>query len=481
MADATLEILIKAVDEMSATMRKIESNLEKTNKSIQKQTDNTGKAFTEATGNLLVLGNAASRVDSIFSSYTNMQIRVENATERVANAQDRLGDAQRDLERLQKSGTATADQLRDAEENLERASRGLTISQNNLERTQGQVIGTWINMGIQAIALVASVGSIITAINSLTAASIKFMLTPLGVALTALAVIVTVVALGLMSESRAHEAAKKTAEEHAKSVNELADAQRRANDERELWTKAIETAAEKAHAATNEKGSEELNLLSRIAEKKQSLAEIALGIENAKSVTELHLLQEKRDAEESSLSHLEKVYGARFKTTRDTQNAIIDASEASSKSEHGLISDTTLIWNAAHADRLKITKLWAEEVIKEYALVKAAADAMVESLSKVERLKAEAAAKAAQSNYRGYGAPGTPSTTTRYGSPIKGMQSGGFVEDTGIHLLHKGEYVTPANQTMKGGITINIENVYGVDERQISEALYERLRNTLTT
>ena len=94
MADAEIQILIKAVDEMSSTLKKVETNIGTMTKNSEKQTKSLGSAFTKLQGDLLILGNAASRVDSIFSSYVSMQLRLENATERVIGAQDRLTEAQ---------------------------------------------------------------------------------------------------------------------------------------------------------------------------------------------------------------------------------------------------------------------------------------------------------------------------------------------------------------------------------------------------
>ena len=76
MPDNQVEILIKAVDEASDTLKRIEKTVNDTQKNVSKNVENTSKSFTEQTGNLLVLGNAAGRVESIFSSYGNMQLRL---------------------------------------------------------------------------------------------------------------------------------------------------------------------------------------------------------------------------------------------------------------------------------------------------------------------------------------------------------------------------------------------------------------------
>ena len=125
MADAEIQILISAVDNMTATMKKIEGQLESSNRNIQKQTDVTSQTFDKQMGSLLVLGQMASRVDSIFISYMNVQIRLENATERVMNAQDRLTDAQDNLNKVMNDSKSSAEDVAKAQTQVERASRSL--------------------------------------------------------------------------------------------------------------------------------------------------------------------------------------------------------------------------------------------------------------------------------------------------------------------------------------------------------------------
>ncbi len=86
MPDSEVSILISAIDNMSTTLKKIEATLGQTQKSVEKQTAATTQTFDKQMGSLLILGDAANKVDNIFSSYQNMQLRLENASERVANA-----------------------------------------------------------------------------------------------------------------------------------------------------------------------------------------------------------------------------------------------------------------------------------------------------------------------------------------------------------------------------------------------------------
>ena len=228
MADEQITILIKAVDEMSAVVKKIEGNIEDLNSKTLKQNETTTQSFQNQVRTLLVLGNVASSVDRIFSSYQNLQLRLENATERVTSAQERLISAQEklldvqrsaqrlaiDLEKLSikerdskkkltklnetladmirrhvlpssKRYKETLQEIQDEELNLkeikldskqaqeknaqdivtakrqiEMSTRSLTIAENNLERANNQVIGTYINMGTSALSAVSSLAQL---------------------------------------------------------------------------------------------------------------------------------------------------------------------------------------------------------------------------------------------------------------------------------------------------------------------------------
>jgi len=211
MAEDEIRIIINAVDNMSATIDKIEKNLNKANQNILKQTKVTSKGFTEQTGNLLVLGQAAASVDRIFSSYQNMQLRIENATERVTGAQDRLAEAQYELNKVIDSGTASLEDIEQAQRKVDSASRGLTIAQNNLERANNAVVGSYINMGMQSVTLIASYNKIKDAIVALGTTS-TVALGAVGIAVGAL----------LIAYSKYNEASEKVKEK----TNELNDAEK---------------------------------------------------------------------------------------------------------------------------------------------------------------------------------------------------------------------------------------------------------------
>lgn len=195
MVDNRIQILIEGQDKISATLSNIESKIKKFGDENKTATDKMINSWQKGTNSLIAIGNAAASVDNIFSSLTNLSIRLENASERLANAQDRLEDSQlgvvranKDLVKIQKTynfvlknhledteyGIRVLDayeeasrRVEDAQKAEERATRGLIISENNLERAQNQVIGTYISIGIQSLSLIASIPSLISALSNL--------------------------------------------------------------------------------------------------------------------------------------------------------------------------------------------------------------------------------------------------------------------------------------------------------------------------
>jgi len=132
MADEEIQILISAQDEMSATLKRIEGNLDDFGKATKKQTQLTTDAFKSQITTLVSLGNIASSVDNIFSSYTNLQLRLENATERVTGAQERLRVAQERLTDAQKESQRTALSLEKLSVQEERSKKRLQELNNHL-------------------------------------------------------------------------------------------------------------------------------------------------------------------------------------------------------------------------------------------------------------------------------------------------------------------------------------------------------------
>jgi len=167
MADTQIEILIKAVDEFSTTLKKIDKNTTTMAKDVTKQTETMGESFSRAQGNVLVLGQAALSVGNIFDTYENTQIRVENASIRVEEAQKNVRDAQYELQKVMSDSTATAADIAKAQDDLATSSNRLTVAENGLQKANGDVWKSWVEMGLQGITLLASLPTLISTVISL--------------------------------------------------------------------------------------------------------------------------------------------------------------------------------------------------------------------------------------------------------------------------------------------------------------------------
>ena len=139
MGENEIQIIVRAVDDATKTLERIEGKIDRTNKDIAKSNEKLGESFQRNTDTLIALGNAAGTVDRIFSYYQNLQLRLENANLRVENSTDSLSDAQERLRRLQESGTATGYELADAQTQIDRSARSLEVAQNNLARANNAV------------------------------------------------------------------------------------------------------------------------------------------------------------------------------------------------------------------------------------------------------------------------------------------------------------------------------------------------------
>ena len=154
LSDAEVSILIKAVDEASAVLNNIGSNAQA---SSQKVT----ASWQESIKTLIAVGNVVNAVGNIFDSYHNLQGRIENAELRVIDAREALNK----LTEEGKQGT----------EEYVNAQRRLIISQNNLERANTAVVGTYIGMFASVGSLLISLPALATAIRGATAASLAFV------------------------------------------------------------------------------------------------------------------------------------------------------------------------------------------------------------------------------------------------------------------------------------------------------------------
>ena len=127
MPDQEISILIKAVDEATATLKNIEKQMVSSGKNMQETSKNTANAFTKTQGALLQLGQVAQGVHNIFETYERVNLRLENAQDRVENATIRLKNAQDSLRQA-------TQKLIDIEEKHQRDSITLERAKLNLER-----------------------------------------------------------------------------------------------------------------------------------------------------------------------------------------------------------------------------------------------------------------------------------------------------------------------------------------------------------
>jgi hypothetical protein len=226
--DERIEILIKAVDEASQTLKNIEKQIQTTAKNSEKANVSLGDSFKKVQGAMLNLGQVAQGIHNIFETneratrnLENAQDRLENATLRLKQAQQDLSDveknhardsltlekatiantrAQEDLRfytnRLEQGITFTGEKLKNYQDAQIRAKEAaldladaqqlstdkakelkdkqdaLIIATNNvdratrgLEKAQGDAKWAMVDMGVQAISVAGNLGSLATAIG----------------------------------------------------------------------------------------------------------------------------------------------------------------------------------------------------------------------------------------------------------------------------------------------------------------------------
>ena len=578
-----IQIIIKAVDEMSGTMKDIEANLTKSTKEIEKTSNNTADAFKESTGALLVLGNAAASADRIFSSYVALQIRLENASERVTGAQDRLADAQNALNELLASGTASADDLTKAQTAVERASRSLTISQNNQARAQNQVIGTYINMGVQATILIASFEQIKKALIALKVAFLELeSSTVILIALAAAALLV----VSVFEQYKKNQEAVTTATQELDYANQnlvvskeaVASAARdiiKAEDDYAESLKVIakrEADVEKAETDLKKIRKELLVLQQGLADEAdnwaaaiKSASDYIRGViqgQTEEEATQLRDIEVQRHevnlakvsgdeleiaSAEAKLTAMEQQYQVQFADARALAEAEANLVEVKTQSQYlseqeGVKATQQLYMTGyanigsflesiyypklnemflkSNADEMKA---YNDKVQNELDGIQTLIDAE-DALTKAKQSAAEAQQKitTAQSSHEkakenqtvaeqavqtatinlgnaqstanqgffGTTAGNVVSTLINTVNSVVngighlfGFAEGGPVTQTGVAMVHKGEYVVPEGGTIVGDsggtIVINIEKVYGVDVEDISDALQRKLNNLI--
>jgi hypothetical protein len=228
MAENEVQILIKAVDDATATLKKIEKQLDSTAKNSEKANQNLAQSFSKVQGAMLNLGQIAQGIHNVFEiserrtrNLENAQDRLEDSTLKLKQAQQNLADveknhardsltlekatianqrAQEELkvytDRLAKGVTFTNEKLKEYEDAQIRAKEAaldlreaqglqaekarelsdkqdaLTIANNGVERSQrslNKVIGdakwAYVDMGMQLLSVAGNLGTFIATLS----------------------------------------------------------------------------------------------------------------------------------------------------------------------------------------------------------------------------------------------------------------------------------------------------------------------------
>lgn len=434
--------------------------------------DRATKGFQDATTSLLALGNAAAAVDRITSAYTNQQIRLENASERLANTQDRLADAQRKLNKLQSSGTATSEELADAQRDVERATRSLTISENNLARVQNQVIGTYINMGIQAVTLVGSFNQLKKSLELLKLESLAFMATPIGAALVALAAIVGIATIAINEQKNKQEELKKVSEEYISVQEEMNSKWKEAHNETQLYADAINNVRSAKLGLINKKSVDELTTIAKLKEQEYELQKARNSGENE---TLLGIREKEIAQTQSDLSI--------FESQRASLAAANELFQAQKEQEKGIRTEVENFWGQSYTNQVQILKDADKEIEEEVGRnVKAMMDEYDKLVGKLNDViqKQKEIEQRTFGNMEGKLSKGN--VDYRPSSVFK-MNDGMITKDGKVIKLNpQDDIIASKNGFGGGGISIIIEgNVYGTDPDEMASAFYDKLRKKITT
>ena len=496
--DAEVQILISAIDNMSVTLKKIEATLGQTQASVEKQTEATTKTFDKQMGSLLVLGDAANKVDNIFTSYQNLQLRLENASERVANAQDRLIKAQQNLREVTKKAGATAEDYADAQRQVEMASRSLQISQNNQARMNNMVIGTYINMSIQAISLSASFGTVKIAIIGLTKASLAFIATPIGATLVAIGTALSIVTYQFIEYKKVQEDLKLIEEDEIGLRKRLAEMTTTLADETSRYSDAIGKAKDQMRGIYGAQSEKEAQALVKIAEQESKVADLKAGRLKDEKGNIIEATGVRVRYQEYLLTQLKNSYDAEFTAKRNLYDAINNLNAIQAEDERGLRQGVEDFWKLNNEERIRyLTEEFNPAVAK---LAEEEANAQIVEIQKVINKLNEAIAKKNEL----YGREITKQYTA--GGQIAKVwedltlkiQGKTATEPTNYEQYYKHDFISrpgqPAidfspddtiigmkNASKLGGMTINITgNIYGTNPREIAKALSDELRKKVS-
>ena len=243
-----------------------------------------------------------------------MQIRLENAQERVNNAQDRFTDAQDKVNALIKAGKRGTDDYIAAQKELDRASRALIISENNQERVQNAVVGTYIQMGVQSLNLIKALPELIAYIRTLTASSMAFIATPLGAALLAIGAAVALISYDM---KKGNELAKEWAAaqvEIADRTEAIKTSQNHLNDAMWIYEQAIAKVGEQFSNTWKGMSTDEAQLLYDIADAR-------------------------RRGDDEEVKSLQEKYDNNYSYARNAYEALAKLVELQAQNEKGLNQD----------------------------------------------------------------------------------------------------------------------------------------------
>jgi hypothetical protein len=135
MADSEIQILIKAQDEATNVLKRIEGQVTQTAKNSEKANSSLSQSFTRVQGAMLNLGQIAQGVHNIFETgqratrnLENAQDRLENATLRLKSANQDLTNSYKKLQDIEKAHLRDSLRLDQAQLNLEESTRNLKIA-----------------------------------------------------------------------------------------------------------------------------------------------------------------------------------------------------------------------------------------------------------------------------------------------------------------------------------------------------------------
>lgn len=493
-----IQILIRAIDEVTGTIKKIESNLENMNKSVKKQTEETSKAFDKQMGSLLVLGNAANSVDRIFSNYQNLQLRLENSTERVANAQDRLRKAEYNLKKVQKDVTASAEDLAEANADVDSATRSLTISQNNLERANNQVLGTYIQISLESLNLIKSLPILINSFKTLGIAFATLAVTPLGISLIALGGTIAVLTKLTGDNKTEVEETYNNYKRFDEIIAELDNLKKLEGDLKystEEWGRAISTVSNKYAMLIGGTSEQEARDLLGIAEQQEAVNKAKLDMTKMQGYTGLMWDVEKQKAEETltneqnKLDVLQGKYDTQYTSRRNVLESLAKLEETIASSQQEKQKQINEFWSISFDEQKKRIMGFHDEVISAFDEEKTRVVVLNDELKKfIDKLDiAENKLKTIStmpSFGGGIGAPGvmTGKGTSSSNPPLKTTPFPTKKVNDFI-LRPNGELIeTAPDDTIFGtrngigkSVNVSIGNIYGIDATEISRLIAQEL------